>query len=234
VPAGSAGTGNPGARHDIPRHLFCTTLFTEIIGSIPQSWGKKRHPFSGNSPTQNSNPSGRLGSTCPLDSLGRMFSEPNPPSHQSPNRLTTKDRPQRSSALPPPPDQPGHMVKNSCDRSVIEFQEAPEAFAGLDLTGGAADPVCCCQELPRGVGVPNRCVSETRGSAETSINELRRADCATPPQILPRAESVELETRQCGATNHFAAGFSGGCALRQACARAWASVEPSRCSNCRN
>jgi hypothetical protein len=29
---------------------------------------------------------------------------------------------------------------------VIEFQEAPEAFAGLDLTGGAADPVCCCRE----------------------------------------------------------------------------------------
>jgi hypothetical protein len=26
-------------------------------------------------------------------------------------------------------------LKNSCGRSVIEFQEAPEALAGLDLAG---------------------------------------------------------------------------------------------------
>ena len=36
--------------------------------------------------------------------------------------------------------------KNSCGLTVIEFEEAAEAFAGLDLTGGTADPVCCCRE----------------------------------------------------------------------------------------
>ena len=36
--------------------------------------------------------------------------------------------------------------KNSCGRSVIEFQEAAEALTGLDLTGGAADPVCFNRE----------------------------------------------------------------------------------------
>jgi hypothetical protein len=38
------------------------------------------------------------------------------------------------------------MVKNSCDRSVIEFQEAAEALAGLDFPRGTADPVCRCRE----------------------------------------------------------------------------------------
>jgi hypothetical protein len=36
--------------------------------------------------------------------------------------------------------------KNSCGRSVIEFQEAAKALTGLDLTGGAADPVCFNRE----------------------------------------------------------------------------------------
>ena len=35
-------------------NLFCTTLGPEIMGSRPPSLRKKRHPFSGNSPTQNS------------------------------------------------------------------------------------------------------------------------------------------------------------------------------------
>ena len=34
-------------------NLFCTTLGPEIMGSRPPSLRKKRHPFSGNSPTQN-------------------------------------------------------------------------------------------------------------------------------------------------------------------------------------
>jgi hypothetical protein len=32
---------------------------------------------------------------------------------------------------------------------VIEFQEAADAFAGLDLAGGTADPVCGCREQDR-------------------------------------------------------------------------------------
>ena len=38
--------------------------------------------------------------------------------------------------------------KNSCGRSVIEFQEAAEALAGLDLPRGTTDPV------PRDATVP--------------------------------------------------------------------------------
>jgi hypothetical protein len=45
-----------------------------------------------------------------------------------------------------PPGVPEMDPKNSCDRSVMEFQQAPEAFEGLDLAGGAADPVCCYRE----------------------------------------------------------------------------------------
>ena len=37
-------------------NLFCTTLGPEIMGSRPPSLRKKRHPFSGNSPTQNNSP----------------------------------------------------------------------------------------------------------------------------------------------------------------------------------
>ena len=40
--------------------------------------------------------------------------------------------------------------KNSCGPSVIEFLEAPGAFTGLDLSGGAAYPVYCCQGPSRG------------------------------------------------------------------------------------
>ena len=40
-------------------NLFCTTLGPEIMGSRPPSWRKKRHSFSGNSPTQNT--TARLG-----------------------------------------------------------------------------------------------------------------------------------------------------------------------------
>ncbi len=32
----------------------------------------------------------------------------------------------------------------------MEFQEATKALTGLDLPGGAADPVGCCREAPVG------------------------------------------------------------------------------------
>ena len=128
--------------------------------------------------------------SAPLTSATIRSSSTRKPIRCSPSKSWRRTTPPPSCARPRSSRSGGprmvkHLMRPRGDR-ISQGRRGARGFASCRMNGrfGPLLPIA----RRAGVGVPNRCVSGTRGSAETSLNELRKADCSTPPQILLRPE----------------------------------------------